>query len=269
MNALRSTVAGLVIACSIVAPAAADPVPSAAPSVPLDASHFVRAGDLATDVTLYWTERPSGFAGKEDDPGPSVATGKVAIVSGAERTDTLVSFATLRIAPPNIVQMIPLDAKTACGASGPIAILPLAESSAPAVVVTSVAIGKGCFPIQHLLLPLDDRARRYRTIAIYGYLPVLPTPTPGAEPAEIVHVRRTREIVLPALPGAAHAVDRRGSRIVIVDGYDAANRALTVAIAPGRLGGAYFQGKVLAVEGGANGFEGTAYALPPSPALRP
>jgi hypothetical protein len=261
MHVSRAIAAGFALvvawtAASNVASANPKPLPATA----LDTPRFVRAGDLDTDVVVHYTMKPSKYRG-EADPGPFVGTGLLAIRSGPERDDTIFPFSALGVTPPNIEQIVPDASHDACSANGPIAIVALAGSVAPAVVFTTGAIGKGYLPIVHVLLPIDGSSHRYRIVRVYASPMNAPDESQGA-PARTIHVERVRDLMLPerctSFPKAA-----RNAHVAVVDGRDAAGHAVTIALDFHAVrDGAVRPGASIVIRDAPNGFEGTEGAVP-------
>jgi hypothetical protein len=233
--------------------------PSPAPSIGLDVPRFEMYGALGTNVEVRYTLGPSRYHG-EADPGPHVVSGTVAIVSGPTRTDSLFTFAQLGMVPPKQTQIVPHDVRDACEAFGAIAIESLAGYVAPAAVVTSVAIGKGCQPILHTFVPANASSRSYVSLPTYT-LPQSFQPQHAAASAGsgLFHVVSVRTFTLPQSPYASPAHDR----IAIAVGTGRDGRRSTIAFDLGAHA-IPAMGSTYVLEPNPTGMEGVATPLAPA-----
>ena len=145
--------------------ALASPGAFGAPSV--DGPRVLQTGDLGVDVTLRYQLQPAAHPGGEDDPGPFLGSGEVAITAGTARANSIFPLASLDALAPNLPQNFPTDAATRCGSAGPMAIEKLDGSAYPAVVVTTVILVKGCLPLAHVFVPLDATSTTYQRVVSY------------------------------------------------------------------------------------------------------
>ncbi len=208
------------------ATSSAAPVPSPSPSIPLDVPRFEMYGAHGTNVEVRYELGPSAYHG-EVDPGPHVARGVVAIVSGPNRTDSLFTFAQLGMLPPKQAQIIPSDVHDACGASGPIDIAPLPGYVAPAAVVVSVAIGKGCEPIVHTFVPTSTASRTYAFLPTYD-LPGIGAPQ-HARASTALPTFRVISVRTFALTQSPAGSQMRGARIAIAAGTNGTGKRSAIA----------------------------------------
>jgi hypothetical protein len=200
---------------------------------PAGTQHIARQSALGVDVALRYQLHRADHPGGEDDPGPYLGDGLVAILAGPSRIKTVFPLATLDALPPNFPQIFPTDADSGCGASGPTAIENLSGAKYPAVVVTTVVIVKGCLPLAHVFVPESSTSARYVPVASYQvthparvFLGLRPIPL---YPDATLRVARVRSIQLPNAPASA-AFSVHNWTIAIVDGTDGTGRPVTIAL---------------------------------------
>jgi hypothetical protein len=206
---------------------------SAGAAPPDDPPRVVEASALGVDVSLRYHLHPADHPGGDDDTGPYLDTGAVAIDAGPAHTRTLFSLGSLHAIPPNYPQVFPAGEATNCGSAGPVAIEHLARATYPAVIVTTVIVVKGCAPVVHAFVPASDTAATYVPAPAYAVThPLRPLLGLRANPLladATLRVTRVREIRLPE-PPASEADGIRGWTVAIVDGTDAAGKPTVIAI---------------------------------------
>jgi hypothetical protein len=212
--------------------ALASPGAFGAPSV--DGPRVLQTGDLGVDVTLRYQLQPAAHPGGEDDPGPFLGSGEVAITAGTARANSIFPLASLDALAPNLPQNFPTDAATRCGSAGPMAIEKLDGSAYPAVVVTTVILVKGCLPLAHVFVPLDATSTTYQRVVSYDVAHRVNTFRgegrmfmPRSDGS--LKVTRIRQITLPN-PPKGDAAGITPWTIAIIDGLDENGKPATIAL---------------------------------------
>jgi hypothetical protein len=197
------------------------------PSVPpTGVPIFMQGSALDTDVTLRYTLKPSGYSGPAD-PGPRIESGTISIVTGDHRVRSVFSLATLGAAGGKLSYIFPTSYRDGCGSEGPISIVPISGFRAPAVVVTTLAIGKGCYPVPRVFVPTASN--------VYSALPLYvvdhrddPGISRKGNPSAF-HIAGVRQILLPDPPKSVDYVVR-GEKFAIFDGFDSAGSRSRIAV---------------------------------------